>query len=286
MDAPGATKDWLAYQGAAYFRTSGALDQYGLSARGLAIDTAMPWPEEFPRFTQFWLEQTPADSSHILIYALMDSPSVDRRLSLRLGQAGRRGGRHPRRAVLPPGRRAHGGGAAHQHVLVRREQPPSGDRLAAGGPRQRRPGAVDRQRRADLAAAQQPAERAHELVHRREPQGLRAAPARPRVPQLRGRRRVLRPPAERLDRAARRLGRGRGAAGRDPDRRRDPRQHRRLLGAGRRRSRPARTGRSPIACTGWPTSPTRPRTSPGSGTPAWAAAAFPGSRGRKARASS
>jgi periplasmic glucans biosynthesis protein len=76
MDGPNATKDWLAYQGAAYFRTSGALDQYGLSARGLAIDTAMPWPEEFPRFTQFWLEQTPPDSSHILIYALMDSPSV------------------------------------------------------------------------------------------------------------------------------------------------------------------------------------------------------------------
>ena len=76
MDGPGATKDWLAYQGASYFRTSGALDQYGLSARGLAIDTAMPWPEEFPRFTQFWLEQTPPESSHIVIYALMDSPSV------------------------------------------------------------------------------------------------------------------------------------------------------------------------------------------------------------------
>jgi glucans biosynthesis protein len=76
MDGPGAKTDWLAYQGASYFRTSGALDQYGLSARGLAIDTAMPWPEEFPRFTQFWLEQTPPESSHILIYALMDSPSV------------------------------------------------------------------------------------------------------------------------------------------------------------------------------------------------------------------
>jgi glucans biosynthesis protein len=76
MDGPNATKDWLAYQGASYFRTSGALDQYGLSARGLAIDTAMPWPEEFPRFSQFWIERTPPDSSHILIYALMDSPSV------------------------------------------------------------------------------------------------------------------------------------------------------------------------------------------------------------------
>ena len=76
MDGQGAKTDWLAYQGASYFRTSGALDQYGLSARGLAIDVAMPWPEEFPRFTQFWLEQTQPESSHILIYALMDSPSV------------------------------------------------------------------------------------------------------------------------------------------------------------------------------------------------------------------
>jgi periplasmic glucans biosynthesis protein len=76
MDGRGLPTDWLAYQGAAYFRTSGALNQYGLSARGLAIDTAMPWPEEFPRFTQFWLERTPEDSARILIYALMDSPSV------------------------------------------------------------------------------------------------------------------------------------------------------------------------------------------------------------------
>ena len=76
MDGGGLKTDWLAYQGAAYFRTSGALDQYGLSARGLAIDTAMSWPEEFPRFTSFWLERTPEDSARILIHALMDSPSV------------------------------------------------------------------------------------------------------------------------------------------------------------------------------------------------------------------
>ncbi len=76
MDGHGVQTDWLAYQGASYFRSSGALDQYGMSARGLAIDVAMPWPEEFPRFTQFWLEATDPDSSHILIYALMDSPSV------------------------------------------------------------------------------------------------------------------------------------------------------------------------------------------------------------------
>ena len=55
MDTGGKT-DWLAFLGAAYFRTSGALDQYGLSARGIAIDTGLPAPEEFPRFTGFWLE--------------------------------------------------------------------------------------------------------------------------------------------------------------------------------------------------------------------------------------
>ena len=76
MDGHGLSTDWLAYQGASYFRTSGALNQYGLSARGLAIDTAMPRPEEFPRFTDFWLERTPEDSARIVIYALMDSPSV------------------------------------------------------------------------------------------------------------------------------------------------------------------------------------------------------------------
>ncbi|WP_420141683.1 glucan biosynthesis protein [Sphingomonas sp.] len=72
--SPGGKSDWLAFQGASYFRSSGALDQYGLSARGLAIDTGMPTPEEFPRFSHFWLEQGPGDA--ITIYALLDSPRV------------------------------------------------------------------------------------------------------------------------------------------------------------------------------------------------------------------
>ncbi len=71
-----AKTDWLAYLGAAYFRSSGELDQYGLSARGVAIDVAMPHPEEFPRFTEFWLEPGPVDSDQFTIYALMDGPSI------------------------------------------------------------------------------------------------------------------------------------------------------------------------------------------------------------------
>jgi periplasmic glucans biosynthesis protein len=72
--SPGGKSDWLAFQGASYFRSAGALDQYGLSARALAIDTGMSSPEEFPTFTQFWLEQGPGDA--ITIYALLDSPRV------------------------------------------------------------------------------------------------------------------------------------------------------------------------------------------------------------------
>ena len=76
MDGVAAKTDWLAFLGAAYFRTSGELDQYGLSARGIAIDTAMPHPEEFPRFTQFWLEPGAAADERFTIYALMDGPSL------------------------------------------------------------------------------------------------------------------------------------------------------------------------------------------------------------------
>jgi glucans biosynthesis protein len=71
---PKGESDWLAFQGASYFRAAGPLDQYGLSARGLAIDTGLQRPEEFPRFSHFWLEQG-ADGA-LIVYALLDSPSV------------------------------------------------------------------------------------------------------------------------------------------------------------------------------------------------------------------
>ncbi len=42
---------------ASYFRVLGQRSGYGLSARGLAIDTALPSGEEFPRFREFWIER-------------------------------------------------------------------------------------------------------------------------------------------------------------------------------------------------------------------------------------
>ncbi len=76
MDGRGKETDWLAFQGASYFRTSGEDNQYGASARGIAINTAMPEPEEFPRFVEFWLEEPTTDAPSITIYALLDGPSI------------------------------------------------------------------------------------------------------------------------------------------------------------------------------------------------------------------
>jgi glucans biosynthesis protein len=60
--------------GASYFRVIGKDQVYGLSARGLAIDTALPSGEEFPRFTEFWVERPNPDDKQLVIYALLDSP--------------------------------------------------------------------------------------------------------------------------------------------------------------------------------------------------------------------
>lgn len=68
--------DWVAFLGAAYFRSIGELHQYGLSARGIAINCAVAdAPEEFPDFTKFYIDRSAADDS-LTIYALLEGPSV------------------------------------------------------------------------------------------------------------------------------------------------------------------------------------------------------------------
>lgn len=66
--------DWLSFMGASYFRAAGAQNQYGLSARGVAVDTALASEEEFPRFTEFWIEIL--GDAGLRVYALLDSPSL------------------------------------------------------------------------------------------------------------------------------------------------------------------------------------------------------------------
>src|SRR6201996_1674375 len=66
----------IVFQGASYFRAIGKDQRYGLSARGLAVDTVGAGAEEFPRFTEFWLERPAADATSLVVTALMDSKSV------------------------------------------------------------------------------------------------------------------------------------------------------------------------------------------------------------------
>jgi glucans biosynthesis protein len=63
----------LVFLGASYFRALGKGQLYGLSARGLAIDTALNSGEEFPQFTAFWIRQPKQGDKSITIYALLDS---------------------------------------------------------------------------------------------------------------------------------------------------------------------------------------------------------------------
>lgn len=63
----------IVFLGASYFRALGAGQLYGLSARGLAIDTVGGQGEEFPRFSEFWIVRPAADSKVLTLYALLDS---------------------------------------------------------------------------------------------------------------------------------------------------------------------------------------------------------------------
>jgi glucans biosynthesis protein len=70
------TRDIAAFQGASYFRAVDGDLQYGMSQRGLAIDCGLPQPEEFPDFVAYYLERPARDSSRVVVYGLLDSPSV------------------------------------------------------------------------------------------------------------------------------------------------------------------------------------------------------------------
>lgn len=72
---PDLKTDWISFLGASYYRTDGAEKQYGMSVRGLAINTGMAQPEEFPRFTEFYIAAG-QNGAAATIYALLDGPSV------------------------------------------------------------------------------------------------------------------------------------------------------------------------------------------------------------------
>jgi glucans biosynthesis protein len=74
LNLPVYKDDVLAFLGASYFRALGKGQMYGLSARGLAIDTAVASGEEFPRFVEFWFEKPDPKADALVFYGLLDSP--------------------------------------------------------------------------------------------------------------------------------------------------------------------------------------------------------------------
>ena len=68
--------DVAVFLDASYFRAVGSGLQYGLSARGLAVDTGAKGGEEFPVFTEFWLVRPGHAAESLTLYALLDSSSI------------------------------------------------------------------------------------------------------------------------------------------------------------------------------------------------------------------
>ena len=105
----------MVFLGASYFRLLGSGQQYGLSARGLAIDTASDSGEEFPRFSAFWIERPGPQAQIIRLYALLESQRITGAYSFMITPA-----TPPRSrcgaAVPALGHRQAGHRAADQHV--------------------------------------------------------------------------------------------------------------------------------------------------------------------------
>lgn len=66
----------VVFLGASYFRAIGQHQNYGVSARGLAINTGLDMPEEFPVFREFWIQKPGPDDTQITVFALLDSQSA------------------------------------------------------------------------------------------------------------------------------------------------------------------------------------------------------------------
>jgi periplasmic glucans biosynthesis protein len=76
LNTPAYKDELIVFLGASYFRVLGRNQVYGLSARGLAIDTGAASGEEFPYFTDFWLVKPEPTARTMTVYALLDSPGI------------------------------------------------------------------------------------------------------------------------------------------------------------------------------------------------------------------
>ena len=76
---PGSLDGFFSALGASYFRAIAKNQVYGLSGRGIAINTSLDdpkHPEEFPIFTDWWLHEPSSTATQLVLDAILDGPSV------------------------------------------------------------------------------------------------------------------------------------------------------------------------------------------------------------------
>ncbi len=67
---------WTSFLGAAYFRAVSGVGQWGMSARGVALDVGGARPEEFPDFVAHWITSPATEDDPIVVHSLLDGPSL------------------------------------------------------------------------------------------------------------------------------------------------------------------------------------------------------------------
>ena len=76
FDGPDVLNQFLVFAGASYFRAVGKDNNFGISGRGVAVNTGLPSGEEFPSFVEFWLQRPAAEDTSMTFYGLLDGPSL------------------------------------------------------------------------------------------------------------------------------------------------------------------------------------------------------------------
>jgi glucans biosynthesis protein len=76
LEGKDTQNQFLVFAGASYYRAVSRDTNFGISGRGLAVNTGLPGGEEFPEFTEYWLETPKAEATSFTFHALLDSPSM------------------------------------------------------------------------------------------------------------------------------------------------------------------------------------------------------------------
>lgn len=75
VNDPKVFDELVVFQGASYFRALGKNQVYGLSLRGISMNTIGD-SEDFPRFTKLWLKKPEPDSKTLTIFALLEGENI------------------------------------------------------------------------------------------------------------------------------------------------------------------------------------------------------------------